>query len=323
MGRYLIRRLIQTIPLLIVISIISFLVMHLSPGDPVAMFMNPEKGTLTPEETAVLREKLGLDRPLYVQYMYWLKNIFEGDWGFSLISKHPVKDEILSRLSNTIILGASAFIIALLVAIPIGTLSAIKQYSTLDYVATTSTFFGISIPSFWLGLVFIQLFARKLGWFPSVGMHSVGEGLVGFAAIVDILHHLVLPAIVLSMIRMAQWLRYQRSAMLEVLGLTFIVTARSKGLKERQVIIRHALKNALIPVITVIGLALPDIVNGSYVVEIIFGWPGMGRLGVSAVLSRDYPLIMGVTMVSSLVVAAGNLLADIAYAFLDPRIRYD
>ncbi|NOZ27350.1 MAG: ABC transporter permease [Chloroflexi bacterium] len=323
MGRYLIRRLVQMIPLLFAISILSFLIMHLAPGDPTAMYMDPTKGAgNNPETLQRLRRQLGLDQPLYVQYWKWLTNTLRGNWGYSFINRQPVLDNIMARLPNTLLLGGVAMTIALLAAIPIGILSASRQYSLFDYTVTGIAFFGISVPPFWLALVLMQVFANHLGWLPAVGMRSVREQLSGWPAVVDVIKHLIMPATVLAMPSLAGWMRYMRSSLLEVIGAEYIRTARAKGLKERAVILRHALKNALIPMITLLGLSLPVLVGGAFIIETVFGWPGMGRLGVNAILARDYPLIMGVTMMSSVLVILGNLLADIVYAWADPRIRY-
>jgi peptide/nickel transport system permease protein len=207
-------------------------------------------------------------------------------------------------------------------AIPLGCLSALKRYTVIDYTLTAFAFIGISIPGFFFALIIVQVFAQRLGWLPSVGMHSSAQDLTGFKSAVDVLKHLVLPTIVLSLGEMAYWMRFQRSSLLEVLGQDYIRTARAKGLTERMVLLGHALRNALIPVVTIAGLSLPMLVSGAYITETVFAWPGMGRLGVGAVLARDYPVVMGVTMLSSLLVVVGNLMADVAYAFVDPRIRH-
>ncbi|HEY63196.1 MAG TPA: ABC transporter permease [Caldilineae bacterium] len=323
MGRYIIRRLVQMIPLLFAISVLSFLIMHLAPGDPTAMYIDPTKGAgSNPEALQRLRRQLGLDQPLYIQYWKWLTNTLRGNWGYSFINRQPVLDNIMARLPNTILLSGVAMTMALLAAIPIGILSAFKQYSVFDYTVTALAFFGISVPPFWLALVLMQVFANHLGWLPAVGMRSVREQFSGWPAVVDVIKHLILPATVLAMPSLASWMRYMRSSLLEVIGAEYIRTARAKGLRERTVILRHALRNALIPLITLLGLSLPVLVGGAFIIETVFGWPGMGRLGVNAILARDYPLIMGVTMMSSVLVILGNLLADIVYAWVDPRIRY-
>jgi len=323
MGRYIARRLIQMVPLLLAISILSFLIMHLAPGDPTSMYLDPTKGVgKNPEVMQRLRRQLGLDQPVYVQYFKWLANTLRGNWGYSFINKQEVLKNITDRFPNTLLLGGVSMALALVVSIPIGVLSAFKQYSAFDYVVTTMAFFGVSVPSFWFALVLMQVFANQLGWFPAVGMHSVREQLYGWDAIRDVIRHLVLPAVVLAMPSMASWTRYMRSSLLEVIGEEYVRTARAKGLRERTVVLRHVLKNALIPLITLLGLSLPVVVGGAFIIETVFGWPGMGRLGINAIMARDYPLIMGVTMMSSVLVISGNLLADTAYAWVDPRIRY-
>ncbi len=321
MGQYLIRRLLLMIPLLLVISFISFMVMHFAPGDPLAMYINPQKRSMTPAELDDLRHKLGLDRPVLVQYVYWLGNTAQGNWGYSLKSRAPVTEEIFSRLPNTLLLGGISILITLLVAIPIGMFSAIRRYSLLDYLATIGAFLGISIPGFWFALLLIQVFSNDLHWFPSVGMQTIGKNLTGMQQFSDVFMHLVLPVLALSVVEIAYWARYQRSSLLEVLNQDYVRTARAKGLTERWVVWKHAFRNSLIPMVTLLGLTLPDLVNGSYIIESVFGWPGMGRLGVSSILQRDYPVVMGVTMLSALLVVSGNLIADVLYALVDPRIH--
>jgi peptide/nickel transport system permease protein len=320
-GQYLMRRLLLLIPLLLVISFISFMVMYFAPGDPVAMYINPQKRSMTAAEMNELRHKLGLDRPVLVQYVYWLGNTVQGNWGYSLKSRAPVTQEIFSRLPNTLLLGGIALLITLILAIPIGMLSAIKRYSILDYTATVGAFLGISIPGFWFALLLIQVFSNDLRWLPSVGMQTFGRNMSGTEQFTDVLSHLVLPVLALSVVEIAYWARYQRSSLLEVLHQDYIRTARAKGLQERWVIWKHAFRNSLIPMVTLLGLTLPDLVNGSYIIETVFGWPGMGRLGVSSILQRDYPVVMGVTMLSALLVVSGNLIADVLYALIDPRIH--
>jgi peptide/nickel transport system permease protein len=321
MTKYLLRRLIQMIPLLLAISILSFLLMHLAPGDPTAMYIDPTKSTAGSfEAQALLRKQLGLDEPVHIQYAKWLANTLQGNWGYSLVNRQTVWSNIMSRLPNTALLGGVSMVLALVFSIPIGIISAIKQYSLFDYLATALAFVGISVPTFWLGLMFMHIFGYRLMWLPVVGMRSVYHQYTGWPAVWDVGRHLILPATVLAMYSMASWTRYTRSSILETVGMDYIRTARSKGLREAAVVLRHVLRNALIPVITLLGLSLPNLVGGAFVTEMVFGWPGMGRLGINAIMGRDYPLIMGVTMVSSLMVVAGNLLADVAYAWADPRI---
>jgi len=322
MTRYVIRRLIQAVPLLIAISVIVFAIIEVAPGDPAQMYIDPEKGA-DPAYIEAVRHSLGLDQPVYVRYISWLVKTLQGDFGFSFRTRRPVALEIGDRLPNTLLLGGVALLISMVIAVPIGIISALKRYTLIDYILSTLALVGISVPVFWVALVLLQIFAIQLNWLPGVGMRSVRVEYEGFAAILDVIRHMILPAIVLSLAQTASWSRYQRSALLEVLGQDYIRTARAKGVRERRVIGVHALRNALIPMVTLIGLSVPSIVTGAFITETIFGWPGMGRLGVESINGRDYPIIMAVTMLSALLIVFGNLLADIAYAWVDPRIRYD
>jgi len=322
MTRYVIRRLIQAIPLLVAVSILTFAIVEIAPGDASQMYIDPEKGT-DPAYLEQVRRSLGLDQPVYVRYLAWLGKTLSGDLGFSFRTRRPVALEIGDRLPNTLLLGGASLLLSFLVAVPIGILSALYRYTLLDYVLSTLALVGISLPVFWFALLLLQVFAIQLNWFPAVGMHDVRQQYEGAAAILDVVHHMVLPTIVLSLAQMASWSRYQRSALLETLGQDYIRTARAKGARERRVIGLHALRNAMIPMVTLIGLAVPSIVTGAFITETIFGWPGMGRLGVEAVNGRDYPIIMAVTMLSAVLIIVGNLLADVAYAWADPRIRYE
>jgi len=322
MSRYVIRRLIQAVPLLIAISVIVFAIIEVAPGDPAQMYIDPEKGA-DPAYIEAVRHSLGLDQPVYVRYISWLVKTLQGDFGFSFRTRRPVALEIGDRLPNTLLLGGVALLISMVIAVPIGIISALKRYTLIDYILSTLALVGISVPVFWVALVLLQIFAIQLNWLPGVGMRSVRVEYEGFAAILDVIRHMILPATVLSLAQTASWSRYQRSALLEVLGQDYIRTARAKGVRERRVIGVHALRNALIPMVTLIGLSVPSIVTGAFITETIFGWPGMGRLGVESINGRDYPIIMAVTMLSALLIVFGNLLADIAYAWVDPRIRYD
>lgn len=322
MTRYIIRRLIQAVPLLIAISVIVFAIVEIAPGDPAQMYVDPEKGA-DPEYIFQVRRSLGLDQPVYVRYVSWLVKTLQGDFGFSFRTRRPVALEIGDRLPNTLLLGGVALVMSILIAVPIGIISALKRYTLIDYILSTLALVGISVPVFWVALVLLQVFAIHLNWLPGVGMRSVRVQYEGFEATLDVIRHMILPATVLSLAQTASWSRYQRSALLEVLGQDYIRTARAKGARERRVIGLHALRNALIPMVTLIGLSVPSIVTGAFITETIFGWPGMGRLGVESINGRDYPIIMAVTMLSAVLIVVGNLLADIAYAWVDPRIRYD
>ncbi|MGB9612973.1 MAG: ABC transporter permease [Candidatus Margulisiibacteriota bacterium] len=301
MKKFVMRRLFQLVPLLVGISLISFLVMHLAPGDPTSLFIDPN---VKPEELARVRANWGLDKPIYVQYFLWLKNALLLDFGRSYTTGQPVIAEIVERLPWTLMLMVPSFILTLLITIPIGVISAVKKGSWFDNTFTVLSFAGMAIPTFWLGLMLMLIFSVKLRWFPAVG-------------------NIVLPLLTMTIGSLAGLTRYQRAAMLEVLNQDFIRTARAKGLPERVVIFKHALRNALIPTITILGLSLPDLFGGAFIIETIFAWPGMGRLGVQSVFQRNYPVIMGIVMFSALLIVIGNLLADVGYALVDPRIRYE
>lgn len=321
MATYIVNRLLQAVPLLVVISLITFLIVEIAPGDAAQMYIDPDHGT-DPAYIEQVRLSLGLDQPVYIRYFSWLTRTISGDWGFSFRTRRSVSLEVGDRLPNTVLLSGTALLLSFILAVPIGVISAVKRYTLVDYTLTTLSLIGISIPIFWVALLFLQVFAIQLDWLPSSGMRSARENYEGGQAMLDIVQHMILPTIVLSLAQIASWSRYQRSALLDVLGQDYIRTARGKGLSERRVML-HALRNSLIPMITLVGLSVPGIVTGAFITETIFSWPGLGRLGVDAVNGRDYPVIMAVTMLSALLIIAGNLLADLACAWADPRIRYD
>lgn len=313
---YIIRRTLIAIPILFGVSILTFSIMHIAPGSPTSMLLAPDIG---PEVRAAFEERYGLNDPIPVQYVKWMSAMVQGDMGYSLIRVGtPVKDMIMSRLPNTLILMGASTILAIIIAIPLGILSARRPYTLTDYTVTFSSFVGVATPNFWVGLLFIMWFSVNLDWFPSGGIATLNEPF----SIWDRLHHLFLPAIVLATADMAGLTRYTRSSMLEVIRQDYMRTARAKGFKENTVIYRHGLRNGLIPIITIFGLMLPSFFAGSVVVERIFAWPGIGDLLIASVFQRDYPVIMGITMISAVLVVFGNLLADIAYAIFDPRIEY-
>ena len=301
MRKFVLNRLLQIIPLLLGISLLSFLVTRLAPGDPTALFIDPN---IDPLELARVRANWGLDQPIFIQYLVWLKNALLLDFGRSYTTGLPVITEIGERLPMTLLLMISSFILTLLITIPVGVISAVKKNSWFDNLFTFISFAGMAIPTFWLGLMLMLVFSVKLHWLPAVG-------------------NLALPLITMTIGSLAGLTRYQRGAMLEVLNQEYIRVARAKGLPERAVIFKHALRNALLPTITILGLSLPDLFGGAFVIETIFAWPGMGRLGVQAIFQRNYPTIMGIVMLSAILIIVGNLLADIAYAIVDPRIRYE
>lgn len=306
----------MSIPLLFGISILCFGIIYIAPGSPTAMFMDP---TISPQAREAFMEQHSLNDPIYKQYMMWLGQILQGNLGYSLI-KHgmPVSEMILARLPNTLLLMTVSTIIAFLISIPLGVFSASRPYTKLDYTITSVSFFGLATPNFWLGLVLIMFLSVQLGWFPTGGVATLNEPF----SILDRIHHLILPAFVLATADMAALTRYSRSSMLNVLSQDYIRTARAKGFKKWKVIYKHGLRNGLLPIITIFGLMLPSFVGGTVIVEKIFNWPGIGLLFIDATFQRDYPVIMAGTMISSVMVVLGNLVADILYAIIDPRIEY-
>ncbi len=317
MLKYTVRRLLEAIPLVFLVTIIAYLIINMAPGDPVNMFINPE--TSSPMDIEAIRQSLGLDKPLPIRYLIWLKGVLTGDLGKSFQHATPVTEMILERMPNTLVLAVSATILSFAVSIPAGIFSAIKRNTWVDYFFSTIAFIGISLPAFWFGLMLILLFSLKLQWLPSGDMRSNFDQFI----LADRLKHLILPSLVLGMGGMASQMRYMRSSMLEVIRQDYIRTARSKGLAENVVIFGHGLRNALLPIITLLGLIIPGLFSGAVITETIFSWPGMGRLGIEATFMRDYPVQMGVILMASVLVIFGSLLADIGYALADPRIKYN
>jgi peptide/nickel transport system permease protein len=315
-GRYVLRRLLQALPLLFAISVASFAILKATPGGPLAAYEgNPE---FTEADRVRLEQAFGLDRPLPIQYLSWLGSFLTGDWGYSFAHHLPVLTLIGERLPNTIQLMGTVFLVVLLLAIPIGVTTALKQYSLFDHVVTGSTFAFLSTPTFWLGLLLIILFGQQLRWLPLGGMQTPGTE----DDVIDRVRHLILPVATLSLVQVGSHVRFLRASMLETIAQDYMRTARAKGLAERIVVMRHALKNAAIPLVTVIALDLPELFVGALVTEQIFGWPGMGRLFLDAALRSDYPVLQGILAVSSALIVLSNLIADVAYGYLDPRIRY-
>jgi len=306
MFQYVVKRLISTIPVLIGISIMLFFMLRALPGDPAQVLAGQ---MATQEDIQLIRTQLGLDRPIYIQYATFFWRLIRFDLGRSARTQNPVILEIWARLPNTIILAVIAITLACLFGIPAGIISAVRPYSVLDYFVTAATLFGISMPVFWLGLMLVVVFSVLLHWLPAGGTGSW--------------KHLILPSITLSAFVVAFIARMTRSSMLEVLSQDYTTTARSKGLKEKVVIIKHALKNALIPIITVVGLQFGMLLGGAVLTETVFAWPGLGRLIVDSILARDYPVIQGAILIFGLLYILVNLIVDVIYAFVDPRIRYD
>ncbi len=315
MVSYIGRRLLQSVPLLIGVSIIGFALMHLAPGGPLAVYtLNP---TITNQDIERIRIVLGLDQPVHIQYFKWASGMFTGNWGNTFFGGRPVLDVILERMPPTFLLMGSALSLAILIGATIGVLGAIRRYSIFDMMATSGAMVALSFPTFWFGLMAIYFFAVRMGLLPSGGMFELGED----NNLLDLLRHLVLPVIVLALVITAIWSRYTRSAFLEVMHQDYMRTAKAKGLRPRQRLLRHALPNALKPLIALLGIELPALFSGALVTETIFGWPGMGRLFVDALGMKEYPILMGMIMFTGLFVIVGNLLADIAIALLDPRVR--
>ncbi|MCI8594051.1 MAG: ABC transporter permease [Oscillospiraceae bacterium] len=319
MLKYIIKRILQAIPMLIAVSIIIYALLQFMPGDPLDMYL--ENPNASPEVIEKMKESYGLNDPIPVQYLNWAKNLLKGDWGRSYNSRRPVLDLLAERIGPTLQLTVTAFILSVVVAIPLGIFGAIKKGKPFDYVTTTLTFLGISMPVFWFGLMLQLIFSVHLGWLPTAGRVTVGAAYSG--SFLDVARHLVLPAIVLSLIYIAGWSRYARSNFLEVMNQDYIRTARAKGLKEGSVLGKHAFRNALISLITVITLDIPVLFSGAVVTEAVFSWPGMGSFMKDALDKQDYPVLMGILMINALLVILSNLLADILYAVFDPRIKYD
>lgn len=317
MHRYILQRVLTAIPILFGVTFITFLIINAAPGDPVDMMISPDN-PLPPEGMRARREALGLNKPLLVRYVLWLRELFQGNLGYSLVNHEPVLARIGRRLLPTVQLMGTSFLLGMITGIPLGILSAIRQYSPLDHLTTVLAFLGISSPSFFVGLGAIYVLSLKLDLFPTAGMQTLGASF----SLIDCLHHLILPALILSVGTTASLMRYTRSSMLEVIAQDYITTAQGKGLTGRQVVLRHALRNALLPVITILGLSLPGVFGGAMITEQIFQWPGIGMLSIHAVTARDYPVLMGLNLFSAILVFVGNLLADIGYAIADPRITY-
>src|SRR5579859_4788312 len=318
MYRWIVRRVLISVPVLLGITMCSFVFVRLAPGDPVRMMINPEYMAGGAEE-AIARQRalLGLDQPLPVQYVAWLAELGRGNMGYSFFDRRPVGDIIKERLWPTTELMGTALLLALAVGVPLGLLAAIRQYSVLDYAAAVLSLATISTPSFFLGLAAIYVFSLKLNLLPTSGMFTAGAA----RNIGDDLDHLVLPATILGLNLAGPFVRYARSSLLEVIRQEYLTTARAKGLRATVVILRHALPNALIPLITVIGIQVPALFAGAVIVEQIFSWPGMGQMALASITQRDYPVLMGFTMIVAVLVLTCNLFADIAYAVVDPRIR--
>ena len=314
MGRYVLRRFIAMIPVLFLVSVIVFSLLHLTPGDPATTILGEEA---TPENLAALRHELGLDQPLPVQYVRWLADVLQGDLGRSLRTNKPVSESIMERLPVTLELTFLAIVISLIIAIPVGIISAMRRNSAVDATSTAIALMGVSLPNFFLAILLIFLFSVRLGWLPPIGYTPFLEDPI------DNLKRMAMPAITLGTALAAIVMRMTRSSLLEVLDQDYIRTARAKGLRESRMIRVHAMKNAMIPVVTIVGLQVGGLLGGAIITETIFVQPGIGRLLVDAIFQRDFPIVQGVVLFASVAFLMANLAVDLAYAYLDPRIRYD
>lgn len=299
--------------MLIIVSMIGFAILHLAPGGPMSQYASD--GSMTQADLDRVAESLGLNRPLPVQYAEWLWRMVQGDWGISYRDRQPVLHIIASHLGATLELMLSATLIAVFLGVAIGTLGAIRRYSLFDSLATVGAMIALSIPTFWFGLVIIYVFSVGLGWLPSGNRYTIGDG-----SFWNRIHHLIGPSLVLGLVSTAIWSRYMRSSMLDVINQDYIRTARAKGVSEFRIITRHAMRNALLPMITIAGIQIPSLLSGALVTETVFTWPGMGRLFLDSISYRDYPVVMGVLMFSAVLVLLASLLADILYSVADPRI---
>lgn len=313
MSRYILKRILGAIPMLIIVSILSFGIIKLAPGDPVMAYATPQ---MHKEDLDNLRKELGLDKPVYVQYGAWLSKTLKGDFGYSNVDFRPVKDKVIERMGATLILMGISMIIALILGITFGVLSGYYENRWIDKVISVVSYIGISIPSFWFAMMLIVIFSVKLNLLPSIGMHSIGEDSMG-----DVILHTIMPAMVLSFQSFAVIARYVRSNVIDEKDEEYVRTARGKGLSEKVIFGKHILKNSLIPIVTILGMSLPNLISGAFITETIFGWPGMGRLGIQAIFGFDYPVIMAITLLSSLFLIIGNLISDILYGVVDPRIK--
>ena len=313
MKSYVARRTSEALALILAITVFTFVLINAAPGGP-SILLDP---SMAPEDAERLAALYGFDRPVFEQYARWLWQVVQGNLGFSLVVGKPVGGLIANALPATLLLSGAALLVAIAVAIPLGIIAAVHRNSVLDQTLTAVSFFGLSLPVFWFGLMLIILFSVTLNWLPAGGMSTPGE-----ASPANVAWHLILPVIALSTSIMAELVRYTRSSMISVLGQDYVRTARAKGVAETAVIVKHAFRTALVPVVTLLAMLIPRLVGGAAVTETVFSWPGMGRLAVTAALNRDFPTIMGITLVISIVVIVSNLIVDLLYLRLDPRVRY-
>ncbi|ASN04237.1 ABC transporter permease [Virgibacillus necropolis] len=313
MTKYIIKRILSMIPTMFIVSVIVFFITRIMPGNPAAVMLGPQASV---EEVEALTEELGLNEPLFTQFIQYIGNLLQGDLGVSLAYHRPIIDIILDRFPNTVLLTISALLIALIIGVSAGIISASKQNSLIDYTITTVSLIGVSMPIFWMGVMLVLYFSVNLGWFPATGMGSMDEGFG------DFIKHLILPSIALATIPMATFARITRSSMLEVISQDYIKTARSKGLSEFIVISKHAFKNALTPLLTVLGLQISMLLGGAVITETIFSWPGMGLLVIEAIEKRDFVVVQSTVLFIALIFVVVNLVVDILYKVVNPKVNY-
>lgn len=314
MNNVLVRRLAQLVPMLFFISLVSFLLVKLAPGDPVQAYITPR---MSPEDIERIRHSLGLDKPMFMQYLLWLKNVLQGDLGYSLIYHRPVLTMIAERIPATLGLMGASLVLAIVLAIPLGLLAGAFKHRWLDHFLNMFAYIGISVPIFWFGILLITVFSVQLNWLPSMGMRTIGVE----DSWLDVFRHGILPCIALTFYNLSNYVRYIRSNTITQLSADYVQTQLAYGATRRSILFRHVLKNVLLPVITLFGLSFGEMVVGAYVTESVFSWPGMGLLGIQSITSLDYPLIMAMIMLSSTMLIVGNLLADLLYRVADPRIK--
>jgi peptide/nickel transport system permease protein len=318
---FILRRLALAVPMLLGITVVTFVIINLAPGDPITALINPqEMNVRSAEEIEQAREDLGLNDPIPVRYALWLKELATGNLGYSIQNKVAVRSMILDKLPASLGLTATALGLAVVVGITLGVYSALHQYSIFDYILTILTFFGVSVPAFFVALLGMYLFSVKLKWLPVFGMWTPGEPTTFN---LDLLKHAILPVTALAIPQIAGYMRYARAATLDALGADHVTTARAKGLKESAVLWRHVFRTAMLPLVTIVGLSLPHIIGGSFIIETIFSWPGVGLLGYTAIMQRDYPIQLGIALMAAVVVLLANLATDVVYGLVDPRIRYE
>ena len=313
MLKLILNRVKVLIPMLILISILSFGLLELAPGDPADAYINP---LMSSQDIENIRVNIGLDKPVYIRYLNWLKNTLSGNLGISYINHMPVTEQIMEKMGNTFILMGTSLIFSILVAIPLGIFLAVNKNSITSKVSSVFNYIGVSIPSFWIGMILISIFSVKLNIFPSGGMHTIGNDSIG-----DLVKHLVLPVITLGLYNTAIFTNYVEASVNEQLKKQYVITARAKGLSEKVILFKHVLKNSLTSLVTILGMSIQKLVTGAFVTEVVFSWPGMGRLMIDSIFSRDYTVIMAITMLSALFLILGNLVADILYLLIDPKIK--